>query len=80
MSKKQKLLNKAIRNPRGLSFGDFITLLGHCDWTFDHQTGSHQIWYSPAGYRLSVQDRKGLAKGYQVRQFLSQYALEHDDE
>ena len=32
--------------------------------------GGHQIWYSPAGARISIQNRGGMAKGYQVRQFL----------
>jgi len=80
MSKKEKLLDKARRNPQGLKFGDFETLLKQCGWTFDHQRGSHQIWYSPGRYRLSVQNRKGMAKGYQVRQFLSQFEIENGDE
>jgi len=48
-------------------------------WTFDHQRGSHRIWYSPTGYRLSAQEgRSGKAKGYQVEQFLRQYEVENE--
>lgn len=40
-------------------------------WILDHQKGSHQIWYSPKSYRISVQNRNGKAKEYQVKQFLT---------
>ncbi|WP_353737584.1 MULTISPECIES: type II toxin-antitoxin system HicA family toxin [unclassified Microcystis] len=40
-------------------------------WTFDHQTGSHHIWYSSKRVRISIQPTKnGEAKAYQVKQFL----------
>jgi len=70
MSKQEKLLIKAKNNPDGLSFADLQTLMMRCGWVHDHQSGSHQIWYSPKLYRISVQNRNGKAKGYQVRQFL----------
>lgn len=70
MSKQDKLLKKAKDNPDGMSFGDFETLMRRFKWVLDHQTGSHQIWYSPKKYRISVQNRNGKAKGYQVKQFL----------
>ena len=72
MSRKQKLLEKARRNPRGLRMAEFEGLLGQCGWVFDHQTGSHQIWYSPKGARISIQPMSdGKAKRYQVEQFLA---------
>jgi hypothetical protein len=80
VTKRKKLLAKARNNPSGLSFDDFRTLLAQADWTFDHQTGSHWIWYSPTGYRLSIQNRNGQAKGYQVEQFLAQYEVEHGED
>ena len=70
MSQYKKLLSKAIQNPDGLSFSEFQTLMAQCGWVKDRQKGSHQIWYSPEGARISVQRRNGTAKGYQVRQFL----------
>jgi predicted RNA binding protein YcfA (HicA-like mRNA interferase family) len=79
MTKREKLLARAISNPKGLSFGEFQTLLRQTGWTLDHQKGSHRIWYSPTGYRLSVQEgRSGKAKGYQVEQFLRQYEVENE--
>jgi len=74
MTKRQKLLARARNNPKGLSFGEFQTLLRQVEWQLDHQKGSHQIWYSPDGYRLPIQEAKdGKAKGYQVEQFLMHY-------
>lgn len=73
MSRKDKLLTKARNKPNNLSFREFEALLSQCGWTFDHQTGSHRIWYSPGRYRLSIQPKKGQASKYQVKQFLSLY-------
>jgi len=74
MTKREKLLKRAMNNPKDLSFGEFQTLLRQAGWIFDHQKGSHQIWYSPDRRRLPIQEAKnGKAKGYQVEQFLTQY-------
>jgi predicted RNA binding protein YcfA (HicA-like mRNA interferase family) len=79
MTKREKLFARAIRNPKALSFGEFQTLLRQAGWTFDHQKGSHRIWCSPTGFRLSVQEgRSGKAKGYQVEQFLGRYEVENE--
>ena len=81
MAKKEKLLEKARNNPVGLRFKEFETLLKACGWTFDHQKGSHQIWYSPEETRIPIQQAKGgKAKGYQVKQFLSIYDEEENNE
>jgi hypothetical protein len=78
--KREKLLARAKNNPKGLSFADFRTLLSQAGWVLDHQTGSHQIWYSPKGYRISVQEgRNGQTKAYQVEQFLLRYEVENGD-
>jgi len=80
MTKRAKLIAKALNNPKGLSFQDFQQLLRSANWTFDHQRGSHQIWYSPSGHRLSIQEgRNGKAKGYQVEQFITVFEIEDDD-
>ncbi|HTW95752.1 MAG TPA: type II toxin-antitoxin system HicA family toxin [Tepidisphaeraceae bacterium] len=72
MGQREKLLQQARRTPHGLRFGEFETLMRQCGWVFDHQTGSHRIWYSPGRARISAQcGRDGKAKGYQVRQFLN---------
>ena len=72
MGKKEKLLEKAKNNPQGLRFSEFENLLNLCGWVFDHQTGSHRIWYSPQKDRLSIQPTKNnQAKAYQIKQFLN---------
>jgi len=77
MTRREKLLARAMNNPKDLSFGEFQTLLHQAGWTLDHQKGSHQIWYSPQRYRLPIQEgRSGKAKGYQIEQFLVQYEVE----
>ena len=81
MTKRNKLIARAINNPKDLSFGEFQTLLSQAGWTFDHQKGSHQIWYSPRRRRLPIQEGKGgKAKGYQVEQFLMQYKENENEE
>lgn len=80
MGKTDNLLEKARNNINGLSFKELETLMGRCGWHKDHQRGSHVIWYSPKGHRISIQNKKGEAKGYQVKQFLDQYDQEQDDE
>lgn len=79
MVSQQKLLDKAIRNSNGLRFNEFETLLKQCGWTFDRQRGSHRIWCSPQGVRLSIQPKGNRAKGYQVEQFLQYYEEEQSD-
>jgi predicted RNA binding protein YcfA (HicA-like mRNA interferase family) len=72
MTQREKLLLRAMNNPANLSFEDFRALLKQLGWVFDHQTGSHQIWYSKKRSRISIQNNKGKAKSYQVKQLLQQ--------
>lgn len=51
-----------------------------CGWTQRRQRGSHRAWYSPRQYRIIVQPSRSMARGYQVRQFLTQYDQEVEDE
>jgi predicted RNA binding protein YcfA (HicA-like mRNA interferase family) len=79
MTKREKLLAQAKSNPKDISFDEFQTLLRQAGWIFDHQKGSHQIWYSPTRYRLPIQEgRSGKAKSYQIEQFLRQYEVENE--
>ncbi len=73
MKRKDRLLAKARNAPNSLNFREFEILLSQCGWIFDHQTGSHRIWYSPRRYRLPIQPKGTQAKQYQVKEFLSQY-------
>jgi len=76
MSKKDKLLREAANNPHGLSFNNFETLVSQCGWVLSRQNGSHQVWSHPKyDGILSIQNKKGMAKGYQVKQFFSKMEL-----
>ncbi|MBF0139016.1 MAG: type II toxin-antitoxin system HicA family toxin [Magnetococcales bacterium] len=70
MKKIDKILALAKRNPDGISFRDFESLLASLGFQFDRQSGSHMIFIAPKGQRVSIQNRDGMAKGYQVRQVL----------
>lgn len=80
MVKKDKLLNKALNNPKGLKFKEFETLLTQCGWIYKRQKGSHAVWMSPSKQLLPVQATKdGGAKPYQVKQFIQYYNKERTD-
>jgi hypothetical protein len=69
--KKEKLLQKAINNPQNLRFAEFETLLGHYKFLMVNSTGSHFIYRNnEMAVTLPIQNTNGLAKIYQVRQFL----------
>ncbi len=77
MTKREKLLHHALQNPEGLSFAEFQTLLRQCGWEKRRQAGSHELWYSPQGFRLPIQrGDNGKAKDYQVKQFLRRLETE----
>ena len=80
MNRRETLLNRARRNPNGLKFREFEQLMRQCGWTQRRQRGSHRAWYSPRQYRIIVQPSRSMARGYQVRQFLTQYDQEVEDE
>lgn len=66
-----KLLQKAIKNPDNLRFGEFQTLLELHGFVCARSRGSHFIYCSDKYKKsLPVQDNRGKAKGYQVKQFL----------
>lgn len=71
MTQREKLIEKALNNPYGLSFNEFQTLLKRMSWRCPkNNAGSHRGWISPKGQKLMIQNFKGKAKGYQVKQFL----------
>ena len=68
----QKILERMRRNPKGVRFRDLCQV---CDFYFGQarQTGgSHRIYKTPwwGDPRVNIQDDKGMAKAYQVRQVL----------
>jgi len=72
MAKIKEILATMRRNPKGISFSDLCKV---CDHYFGEarQTGSsHRIYKTlwQGDPRVNIQDDKGMAKAYQVKQVL----------
>jgi hypothetical protein len=65
-----KLLEKAIKSPQNLKYKEFETLLGHNGYVKERQTGSHAMWRAIGKPRMCIQNDRGKAKIYQVKEFL----------
>lgn len=72
MTRRQKLVIKAVNNPGGLRFADFRELVDGFGYRLGRISGSHHIYYHPdVPSPLNIQpDKNGMAKAYQVRDFL----------
>lgn len=67
----RKLLLKAYNGPASLSFADFQRLVEGFGFRLDRTSGSHHIYVRPdVDGIVNIQNRKGAAKPYQVRQLL----------
>ena len=81
--KKRKLLQKALNNPQNLSFQEMTALIEAFGFRLARVSGSHHIFVHPQVTELvNLQNVKGQAKPYQVRQFLKlieRYDLELGD-
>ena len=72
MTKVEDIIAKMRRNPKGVRFRDVCKV---CDFYFGEarQKGSsHRIYKMPwqGDPRVNIQNHKGMAKAYQVRQIL----------
>jgi predicted RNA binding protein YcfA (HicA-like mRNA interferase family) len=69
---KRKLLEKAISRPKSLRFEEMVILVEAFGFRLSRQRGSHHIFtHRDVRELVNVQDVKGKAKPYQIRQFLS---------
>jgi predicted RNA binding protein YcfA (HicA-like mRNA interferase family) len=67
----KKLLEKAVASGGNLRFGDMQTLVKAFGFALIRVRGSHHIYARPdIPEQVNIQNRKGKAKPYQVRQFL----------
>jgi predicted RNA binding protein YcfA (HicA-like mRNA interferase family) len=77
---KRKLLRKVLAGSRNIRFGDVVALIEAFGFQLARVSGSHHIFAHPRIAELvNIQNHKGKAKPYQVRQFLElieQYDLE----
>lgn len=80
---KQKLLEKILSGSKNIRFAELIILVEAFGFKLSRVRGSHHIFEHPLLPEiLNLQNSKGQAKPYQIRQFLQlveQYSLELED-
>ncbi|HZS75196.1 MAG TPA: type II toxin-antitoxin system HicA family toxin [Ktedonobacteraceae bacterium] len=80
---KRKLLAKILSGSKNISFNDFVSLVEAYGFHLSRVRGSHHIFVHPdLPEILNLQNVKGQAKSYQIRQFLEiveSYDLELED-
>ena len=70
------------RNPKGVRFRELCQVCEACFGTARQSSGSHRIYKTPwpGDPRVNIQDSRGMAKAYQVRQVLKAIArLENEN-
>jgi predicted RNA binding protein YcfA (HicA-like mRNA interferase family) len=81
---KRKLLGKVLAGSKNIRFADMVMLIEGFGFRLARTSGSHRIFeHTDVPELLSIQNRKGKAKPYQIRQFLElseQYNLELGEE
>jgi len=83
--KRRKLLKRvSVGQLRNIAFGDMINLVEGFGFRLARTSGSHHIFINPAiPEMVNLQEVKGEAKPYQIRQFLrivEKYDLRLEDE
>ena len=68
---KKTLLAKALSSPNNLHFNELVSLAEAFGFVLSRSEGSHRIFALPSTtHRLNLQNCKGKAKPYQIRQLL----------
>ena len=68
---KRKLLARIVNNPKSARFEEVVTILNAFGFHLSRVRGSHHIFIHPDIPELvNLQDVRGEAKAYQIRQFL----------
>ena len=71
-------MQKAVNTPQNIRFNEFKLLLGHYGFQYKSAKGSHLVYKHSEFKRMqTIQDKNGMAKTYQVKQFLE--ILEEND-
>jgi predicted RNA binding protein YcfA (HicA-like mRNA interferase family) len=83
MSKKRKLLEKVLSGSKNIKFNELVILVEAFGFSLSRVNGSHHIFTHPDIPELvNLQNRKGEAISYQVRQFVilvEEYTLTLED-
>ena len=82
--KRRKLLQKILDGSRNVRFAEMVNLVQGFGFRLSRVEGSHHIFIHPDIHELvNLQEVKGEAKPYQVRQFIKlieKYNLHLEDE
>ena len=81
---KRKLLRRVLSGSKNIRFNEMVALIEAFGFRLSRVSGSHHIFIHPQIRELiNLQDVKGQAKPYQIRQFLrlvERYNLQLEDE
>lgn len=75
MTKKNKLIDKAMTNPKSLRYSEMEALLTFFGWEKKRSSGSHTTWDKPGFDIITITNKNGMAPGYQVKQLLQREKL-----
>jgi hypothetical protein len=72
LTRRDKLIHKALDNPGGLTFAELVRLAGYFGYRQVRKAGSHRIFSRGRGSRrFNFQDHHGRAPIAQVKEFLA---------
>lgn len=83
MTSVEDILTQMRRNPRGIRFNDLCKVCDHYFGESRQKGSSHRVYKTPwqGDPRVNIQNDKGKAKAYQVRQVLKaidRLEMQHD--
>jgi hypothetical protein len=72
MTKIDEIITKMTQNPKGIRFSELCKVCDHFFGKSRQSTGSHRVYKTPwqGDPRINLQNDKGKAKSYQVKQVL----------
>jgi len=72
MAKIDEIIARMMQNPKGIRFNDLCKVCDHFFGEPRQSTGSHLVYKTPwqGDPRINIQNDKGRAKSYQVKQVL----------
>jgi hypothetical protein len=72
MTKIDEIITKMTQNPKGIRFSELCKVCDHFFGKPRQSTGSHRVYKTPwqGDPRINLQNDKGKAKSYQVKQVL----------
>lgn len=82
MKRIDDILQEMRRNPKGVRFKDLCQVCDHYFGAARQRSGSHRIYRMPwqGDPRVNIQNDKGMAKAYQVKQVLKAIErLQHEE-